>query len=305
MFTRTALALGAVGLGCAVKSFTSDKRADGVCAKYFIPSGYRTIREIVSLSHDTKIFRINFPKSSSEQYMRPGSTLELKVFDGNTFFSRFFTPVTPNGSVGYCDLVIKLMPEGRVTSSLWKMRAGDKLWVSPWDPSRERYRPNKYKQIGMLAGGVGITPMLQLVREVVTNPYDTTKITLLYVNKTPQDIVLKEELDRLAEEYPDKFSVTHCITRPTRTDGWKGPIGHVSAGMLQQLMPPPGRDTAIYVSGPDGFVNSLTGLDTGLMAAWSQPGAAKRQPQSFDILPRDRCYGLLGGLGYSKEVIVF
>lgn len=298
----TAFAFGALGLGSCAAAFSSQK---GVEAKYHVPSGYRTIREVIQLSHDIKLFRIELPKPSAELYMRPGSTLELKVFEGNTFQSRFYTPVSPNGSVGYCDLVIKLMPEGRVTSALWKLKPGDRMWVAPWDCSRERYRPNKYKHIGMLAGGVGLTPMLQMVREIVTNPYDDTTVSMLYCNKTPEDICLKEELDRLAEEHPEKFRITYCITRPQKADSWKGPMGHPSTGMLQSVLPPPGKDTAIYVSGPDGFVNSMTGLDLDLLAAWSQPGAAKRQPQSFDILPRDRCYGLLGKLGYAKEVVVF
>ena len=55
--------------------------------------------------------------------------------------------------------------------------------------------------------------------QVVTNPYDRTKIKLLFVNKTEDDITMKEELDRLAFEYPDtlevRFDAGDCKVIPT------------------------------------------------------------------------------------------
>lgn len=48
--------------------------------------------------------------------------------------------------------------------------------------------------------------------QVVTNPYDRTKIKLLFINKTENDIMLREELDRLAMEYPETLEVTHVIS---------------------------------------------------------------------------------------------
>lgn len=38
--------------------------------------------------------------------------------------------------------------------------------MSPPQRQKEQWRANKYDQVGMLAGGVGITPMLQIIREV-------------------------------------------------------------------------------------------------------------------------------------------
>ena len=46
--------------------------------------------------------------------------------------------------------------------------------------------------------------------QVVTNPYDRTKIKLLFINKTEDDIVLRHELDRLAMEYPETLEVISC-----------------------------------------------------------------------------------------------
>ena len=73
----------------------------------------------------------------------------------------------------------------------------------------------------MLAGGTGITPMLQLVREVVRDPSDSTQLALLFANQTPGDILLKDELDGLAKTHSDRFELRYTVDRPV--DGeWRG-----------------------------------------------------------------------------------
>ena len=47
----------------------------------------------------------------------------------------------------------------------------------------------------------GITPMLQVLQEILFNPEDHTKCTLLFANQTPADIMLKDELDALAKDH--------------------------------------------------------------------------------------------------------
>ncbi|KAL4558172.1 hypothetical protein LXL04_036370 [Taraxacum kok-saghyz] len=56
-----------------------------------------------------------------------------------------------------------------------------------------RYTPNMKKHIGMNAGGSGITPRLQVIEAIVKNPDDTTKVSLIYANVSPDDILLKKE----------------------------------------------------------------------------------------------------------------
>ena len=42
------------------------------------------------------------------------------------------------------------------------------------------YKPNQYKEIGMVAGGTGIAPMLQVVDEILENKSDKTKVSLIF-----------------------------------------------------------------------------------------------------------------------------
>lgn len=46
------------------------------------------------------------------------------------------------------------------------------------------------RNVGMIAGGTGITPMLQLVREVFKDPEDKTQLHLLFANQVAQPKLL-------------------------------------------------------------------------------------------------------------------
>ncbi len=73
------------------------------------------------------------------------------------------------------------------------------------------YRPNVCKALGMIAGGTGITPMLQIIKAVLKNPEDKTQLSLIFANVNLDDILLKSELDELAEKYASQFKVFYVL----------------------------------------------------------------------------------------------
>ena len=52
---------------------------------------------------------------------------------------------------------------------------------------------NKWKRVGMVAGGSGLTPCLQVAEELLSLPDDKTKIDLIFCNKNEGDIFLNSE----------------------------------------------------------------------------------------------------------------
>lgn len=61
----------------------------------------------------------------------------------------------------------------------------------------------------------GITPMLQVLQELLFNPEDKTKVTLVFANQSPADIMLKAEIDKLAAEH-DNFEVVYVVRKGRR-----------------------------------------------------------------------------------------
>ena len=53
----------------------------------------------------------------------------------------------------------------------------------------------------MIAGGTGITPMYQVAKALLQDPQEYTTISLIYANLSEADILIKDELDKLASTY--------------------------------------------------------------------------------------------------------
>ncbi|CAM9398819.1 unnamed protein product, partial [Sphacelaria rigidula] len=60
---------------------------------------------------------------------------------------------------GHFDLVIKVYPDGEVSSYMFSLNVGDKIEVKGPFP-KFAYKPNVKKEIGMIAGGTGEGPSL-------------------------------------------------------------------------------------------------------------------------------------------------
>lgn len=94
-----------------------------------------------------------------------------------------------------------------------------------------------FRNISLILGGSGITPGYQLIARIPrskdeSEEEDKTKIKVVDANKTKDDILLREDLDLLAKEYPDQFQITHVLSQPG--DEWIGEKGHVTKEILQE-----------------------------------------------------------------------
>ncbi len=108
----------------------------------------------------------------------------------------------------------------------------------------------------MIAGGTGITPMLQIIRAALKNPQDPTRLSLVYANVNYEDILLKKELDELADKYPSRFKVFHVLNNPPK--GWTGGIGFVSKEQIATHLPASHDNIKILLCGTYAYSQSST-----------------------------------------------
>lgn len=109
----------------------------------------------------------------------------------------------------------------------------------------------------MIAGGTGITPMLQVIKAVLRNPLDTTKISLIFANLTEQDILLKKELDELALKHPGQFSVYYVVNQSYSS--WSGGVGFVTPQMITEHLPGPAENVKVLICGPPPMNKAMAG----------------------------------------------
>jgi len=103
--------------------------------------------------------------------------------------------------------------------------------------------------IGMIAGGTGLTPMLQVIQAVIRNLHDHTKIYLLLANQTEEDILCREELERYAKYHPGRFQIFYTVDRPPKT-GWKGFTGFITKEMISECFPTATEGVQVFMCGP-------------------------------------------------------
>merc|ERR1719350_819788 len=82
------------------------------------------------------------------------------------------------------------------------------------------------KTVGMLAGGTGLTPMLQVAQAALRDPDDKTELSLILANKTEDDILCKDMLDDLAQKHKGRFKVTYTLDFPPVN--WKHKQGFIT-----------------------------------------------------------------------------
>lgn len=224
------------------------------------------------ISHDTRRFRFKLPSPDHILGLPVGQHIFLTVkIDGNLVI-RPYTPVSSDDDKGFMDLVVKVyfknvhpkFPDGgKMSQYLESMSIGDYMDVRGpnglliYDGlGKFSIKPNKqstprvsvYKNFGMIAGGTGITPMLQVIKHVLKNPKDATQLYLIFANQTERDILLRDELDELAELHPQRFHLWYTLDKAP--EGWKYSEGFINADMIKQHVPPPSDDTLISLCGP-------------------------------------------------------
>jgi cytochrome-b5 reductase len=212
------------------------------------------------LSHDTRRFTFALPSNDMLLGLPIGQHLTLQFKDDKTgkVVQRSYTPVTDETTEGKFSLVVKVyhplppkFPDGGAMSQhLDRLQIGDTVRVK--GPKGHltylHYGNFSYKPLGkpqqergcsnlcMIAGGTGITPMLQILHAVfVTHPSKNESLTvqLLYANQTPGDILVRDELEALASQYGDRLKIWYTVDRDAPSD-WKYSTGFITKSMIEE-----------------------------------------------------------------------
>jgi cytochrome-b5 reductase len=101
----------------------------------------------------------------------------------------------------------------------------------------------------MIAGGSGITPFLQILSNINQDKIsDSTEFTLLYANKTSNDILLKDRLDQFKGQ---GIKVEYVLDNASQD--WSGHVGGLSADLIEDVIPIPSRDHLVFYCGSLGM----------------------------------------------------
>ena len=190
---------------------------------------------------------------------RPGQTIDVTLLDppetdaeGNT---RTF-------SIASAPSDHHLMITTRMRDSAFKRvlgKASPGLEVKIEGPSGDFVLPRKIERPAVfLAGGIGITPFLSMVRH---SAHEKTghQLYLFYSNRHPEDAAFLDLLTETADHNPH----VHLIATMTEMDRsrreWNGQTGHIDKEMLTRHLPSL-AGPIFYVAGPPQMVTALRNM---------------------------------------------
>ena len=158
----------------------------------------------------------------------PGQYLALHVNIDGTATSRAYSIASAPGKP-YIDLTIRRKPGGFVSPWLLdKVQVGDVLEAAGPFGTFHHNPVIDSKNMVLLAGGSGITPMASIIRQAAEAGWDGT-IHLLYGSRDPEDIIFKDELEEIAGNNTN-IRVDFIISEPP--DGYGGLCGLLDAQMI-------------------------------------------------------------------------
>ncbi|TVY56543.1 NADH-cytochrome b5 reductase, partial [Lachnellula suecica] len=191
---------------------------------------------------------------------------------------RSYTPVSGDHQPGYFDLLIKSYPTGNISKHMASLIVGQTIKVRG-PKGAMVYTPNMVRHFGMIAGGTGITPMLQIIRAVIRGRKagDTTEIDLIFANVNKEDILLQEDLDTLAKEDAG-FRVHYVLNNPP--EKWDGGVGFVTPEMMTKWLPKPADDVKLLLCGPPPMIAAMKKAGEGLGFQKARP-VSKLEDQIF------------------------
>jgi len=153
---------------------------------------------------------------------------------------------------GGAELSFVIKELGDFTSHLDRIVAGDKAYVDGPHGTltvEDRTEPG----IAMIAGGVGVAPMLGILREMHLCQ-DPRQAVLIYGNRTEEQIVFRKELNALSAV--DGTEVVHVLYEPD--SDWTGKKGFVDSALISEVFDKAKFDSWLFVlCGPPAMMTSV------------------------------------------------
>jgi predicted ferric reductase len=138
---------------------------------------------------------------------------------------------------------------GNFTDTIAQTQPGDRARVEGFF-GRFCYIHHDPPEILFIAGGIGITPIMHMIRHLCEHN-DRRPVTLLYGNKTPQDIVFREELDQL----PETFKTVHTLSQADNQ--WSGERGYITRELIQKHAGQTLENAHVYLCGPPAMMEKV------------------------------------------------
>jgi ferredoxin-NADP reductase len=218
-------------------------------------NGFSTTSVLAVLDEatDIKTFRLARPQGFD---FTPGQFVPVRVSVSGKPHVRCYSISSSPDSRGYFEISIRR--QGLVSTTLHAaLRTGSQLTIGR--PAGQFVYPSgDDRPLALIAGGIGITPLLSMLRHAVSSD-PTRPITLLYCARDRQAMAFLPELRVLAQRHP-QIRIGITVSELAAPAPWR--TGHIDESMVRQYVAHPAH-TIFCVCGPQPMMDAMERLLTG------------------------------------------
>ena len=174
-------------------------------------------------------------------------------------------------------VTVKKVPGGKASNYLHdQAQVGDTLEIAAPDGRFfNELNPDKRRTYYLFAAGSGITPLLSIIKTIL-EAEPMSAIFLLYGSRNEENIIFRDELDRLSERYVGQLHVEHVLSQPRKessgggifsvfkksTTNWQGKTGRINGRTANTFLDDnmahgPESDCIYFVCGPGDMADSI------------------------------------------------
>ena len=233
--------------------FTQDRGTFGDAVGRLHPRRVRLqVSTVVAETPSTRTLRLvpvdgRLPPFQAGQYI----TLFLDIDGVRT--ARPYSLSSPPSQTAYWDITVRRVPDGLVSNHLLDHTAQGTRLESSGPSGTFVFNPVIHPPaLVCIAGGSGITPFMSMIREVVTRELPR-HITLIYGNRSLDDVIFHEELARLAGASPRLDYVPVIEQAP---DGYTGRRGLIDEALIRDAAGDI-SDKVFFLCGPQGLYDHV------------------------------------------------
>jgi 3-phenylpropionate/trans-cinnamate dioxygenase ferredoxin reductase subunit len=152
------------------------------------------------------------------------------------------------------ELAFTIKELGDFTSTIKTMKPGQKVYL---DGPFGHFTVDRHlhaRQFIFIAGGVGITPIMSILRTLADRG-EKRPLTLIYANNEWESVIFREELEALKTAL--NLQVVHVLLKPP--PGWSGETGFVTPLILEKYLPKglPPNSFEVFICGPQGMMKAV------------------------------------------------
>lgn len=203
---------------------------------------------------DIKTFRFVNPTGDAVPFSYlPGQFMTVEIENDGRRVKRSYTIASSPTRQEYVEIAVKREEHGVVSRALHDaLGEGDELGLRA--PSGSfTFTGDGEESIVLVSGGVGITPMMSVIRYLTDRAWPG-HIYLLHCCRTTDDFCFRVELEYLQRKHP-RLNVTATMTR-ARGSSWVGPTGRLSAGLIRECVPEIAAKL-VHLCGPPPMMEAL------------------------------------------------